>query len=166
MDRPEGNDTPNRSSIAWVDTFPSVSNSVGSGGRMARDFLVMLVEDLAHQLLQQIFQRCDAQGSAELIEHYREVAPLPLHVEQQVAAGPAGRGDRHGAHRQRVARLELEQVECVQHADDVVQRSADHRNPAVSAAGEDQPDLIQWRILFDRDDVGAWESSLPEPAVR
>ena len=64
---------------------------VGPAGASAADLLVVLVEDLAHQLLEQVLQRGDAERAAELVEHDGEVAPLALHVEQQIAAGPAGR---------------------------------------------------------------------------
>ena len=83
--------------------------------------------------------------AAELVEHHREVPPLALHVEQQVAAAPAGR--RHGDRpdRQRITGLEPEQVEGVEHADDIVERLAEDRDPAVAALGEDQPDVLERR---------------------
>ncbi len=59
----------------------------GPAGRLGPHLLVVLVEDLAHQLLEQILQRRDAEGAAELVEHDGEVPPLALHVEQEVAAG-------------------------------------------------------------------------------
>ena len=93
--------------------------------------------------------------AAELVEHHREVAPLALHVEQQVAAGPAGRGHRHRPHGQRIARLQPEQIERVQHADDVVERLAEHRDAAVAALGEDHADVVERRVLVDGHDVGA-----------
>ena len=61
--------------------------------------------------------------AAELVEHDGEVAALALHVEQQVAAAPAGRRHRDRPHRQRIAGLQPEQIERVQHADDLVERA-------------------------------------------
>ena len=87
VDRPAGSATPKRSSIASGDRLPSVSKTVGPAGGLGAHLLVVLVEDLAHQLLQQVFERRDAEGAAELVEHHGEVPPLALHVEQQVAAG-------------------------------------------------------------------------------
>ena len=118
------------------------------------DLLVVLVEDLADQLLQQILQRGDAERATELVQHHGQMAPLALHVEQEIAAAPAGRRHRHRADRERISRLELEEIEGVEHADDVVQRLPEDRDPAVAAAGEDQPNLVQRRILLDGHDLG------------
>ncbi|HEY9441838.1 MAG TPA: hypothetical protein VIQ25_01225 [Gemmatimonadales bacterium] len=124
----------------------------------------MLVEDLAHQLLQQILQRRDAERAAELVEHDGEVAALALHVEQQVAAGPAGRRDRHRTHRQRVAGAELEQIERVEHAHDLVEGAAVDRDPAVAALGEDHPDVGEVGVLLDRHQIGARRHDLAHRA--
>ena len=50
-------------------TLPSVSKMAGPPGGSAADLLVMLVEDLADQLLEQVLQRRDAERAAELVEH-------------------------------------------------------------------------------------------------
>ena len=43
----------------------------------------------------------------------------------------------------------------MQHADDLVERAAVHRNPAVAALGEHHPDVIQRRVLLHRHELGA-----------
>ena len=50
---------------------------------------------------------------------------------------------------------QLEQIEGVEHADDLVEGPAVHRNPAVAALGEHHPDVLQRRVLVHRHDVGA-----------
>ena len=76
-----------------------------------------------------------------LVEHHRQVPPLPLHVDEQVAAGPARRRHRHRPDRERAPCSQLEEVEGVQHPHDLVERAAIHREPAVAALGEGLPDL-------------------------
>ena len=93
-------------------------------GRCRLHALIVLVEDLTDQLFQQILEGRDAEGSAELVEQHGEMAPLALHVEQQIAATPAGRRNRHRADRERVAGTQLEEIERVQHPDDLVQSAA------------------------------------------
>src|SRR6185436_10545130 len=124
-------------------------------GRCCLHSFVVLVEDLAHQLLQQILERRNAECTPELVQQDGEVPPLSLHVEQQIAAASAGGRHRHGANGKRVAGLQLEQVERVQHADDFVEGTPVHRNPAVPALGEDLSDVLQGRVFGDRDDLGA-----------
>ena len=43
---------------------------------------VVLVVDLADQLLDQVLQGDDAGGAAVLVDHHREVVPLPAHLRQ------------------------------------------------------------------------------------
>ena len=73
---------------------------------------------------------------AEFIEDHGQVAALPLHVDQQVATGPARGRQGHGPDRQRIARLQLEEVEGVDHTDDFVEGFAIYRNAAVAALRE------------------------------
>ena len=92
---PPGATTPKRSSMRLAAGGCRRSRPVRDRrGRWPADFLVVLVEDLADQLLEQILQRRDAERAAELVEHDGQVAALPLHIEQQVAAAPAGRASR------------------------------------------------------------------------
>jgi hypothetical protein len=127
----------------------------GTAGRLLPHLVIVLVEDLPDQLLQQVLQRDDAERAAELVQHEGEMPALPLHVEQEVPAVPAGRRDRDRSHRQRISRPELEEIECVEHADDLVEGAAEHRDPAVAALGKHHANVLQRGVLLDRDDVGA-----------
>src|SRR4029453_7814940 len=82
---------------------------------------VELVEDLAYQLLEQVLEGDDAQRPPEFVQDHGEMAPLPLHVEQQVAAVPTRWRVGHRADREPVSRLQLEEVKGVQHPDDFIQ---------------------------------------------
>src|SRR5690606_9960202 len=106
----------------------------------ARGF-VMLVEDLADQFLQKILQGHDPERPAKLVNDDGEVTPLPLHVEEEVAAAPGGGSNSHRTHRQRIGLMQLEEIERMQHPDDLVEGLPVHRNPAVSAFPEDAADV-------------------------
>ncbi len=127
---------------------------------------VELVEDLPDQLLQQILQRHDAESAAKFVQYHGEVASLPLHVEQQVAAGAAGRciGDR--ANWQRIAGFELEQIKGMEHPDDFVERSPVYRQPTVAALREDRGDILQGIVLGNRHQIGPRSSSPLAPDAR
>ena len=71
------------------------------------------LEDFRHQIAQQILECDEPRGPTVLVEHDREVAPAPLHLEHEVRR-PCGRGDgERGVPGDRILGLELEEVEGV-----------------------------------------------------
>ena len=74
--------------------------------------------------------------------------------------------DGHRPDRQRIARAQLEEIEGVQHPDDLVERAAVHRDAAVPALREHRADVLQRRVLLDRDDVGARRHHLAHRPTR
>ena len=114
----------------------------------------VLIGDLADERLEEVFERHDTRRAAEFIDHDREVLPFTLHIEEYVAGRTQLRRERYLPQRERVANLILEQVERVDHADDLIERGAIHRHARVSALGEHRFDLSVSRVLRDGHHVG------------
>ena len=104
---------------------------------------VVLVGDLAHDLLEDVLDGDEAGGAAVLVDDDRDVGLLCLHLPQQLVDGLAlGDEDRRAHDRvDPFDRLAIAvhvrpayQVLEVGDADDVVEPFADHRDPAEPAA--------------------------------
>jgi len=119
-------------------------------GRPARRQLghhVVPVVDLADQLLDQVLQGDDAGGAPVLVDHHREVVPLPAHLREG-GEDPLGAGhllDLPGQLADGVPEVVLgvqEHVPQVYEADHVVVGAVDHRIPAVGV-GPDEPGRLR-----------------------
>ena len=119
---------------------------------------VVLVLDLAHDLLDQILDGEQPVGAAELVDHQRHVGARAAHVEQHVEHRQGRRHEDHAA--QYVAQVELlggapvgQHVLDVDHADHVVERFAIDRI-ARMRLGLDQPHhLVERRVGGDGADI-------------
>ena len=100
---------------------------------------VVLVDDLADQLLDEVLERDQAGGAAVLVDDDRHVELLGLHLAQQLGdplglgheRAPGGASSRTGVVAPAVA-LGAHEVLGVDDADDVVDALADDRDAAVA----------------------------------
>ena len=154
LERPSGSETPNRSSMASGETLPSVSKSAGPLVGEART---------SSSCSSKISPTSSSSRSSSVaIRACRRTRPARRPGGGARAAcraagrrSSAGRRHRQRTHRQRITGLKAKQVERVQHPDDVVERLAIDRDPAVAALGEDHADVVERRVLVDGDDIRA-----------
>ncbi len=130
--------------------------------------LVVLVLDVADDLLEQVLDGDEAVDAAIFVDHHRHVDARGLHLLQQHAdrhrrrrieqrpeqPGEVERG-RPGAE----AVLQREILE-VDEADRLVERLRIDRQPRQRARLEDLNDLLEGGVIGDRDDVGARDADV------
>ena len=137
-----------------------------------RLFDVVLVGDLAHDLLEQVLQRDQARGAAVLVDHDRHVELLGAHLAEQLRhplllGHEDRRADRHpdgvGAFAGAGPAHEVLQVD---EADDVVGRvvfaDGQPREPALDGVLDRVLDRV---VGVDRDHVGARQHHLAHDGV-
>ena len=146
-----------------VDVGPAVDPDFVRGQPDQHRLLdVVLVLDLADDLLEQVLDRHETRRATVLVEHDRDVDLAPLELVQQVV-------DRHRlGHEYRRpqqrsecrARLrsvlqDRQQVFRVQDADDLVDRLLEDRDPRVALLDHDTDRLVQGRRCGQGDDRDA-----------
>ena len=94
--------------------------------------LVVLVANVAHELLEQILERDEADGCAALVPHEARCSRARSISEQQLVARRGVLRDRRRDAARRAPPLRLEHVEHVHHADHVVERALVDRHAAVA----------------------------------
>jgi len=127
------------------------------GGRLAR---VVLVPDVADELLDQVLEGDDARGAAVLVDHDRQVDALAAHLGKR---GEHGLADRQELDRpdhlvdegRLVGRGGAEQVPDVHEPDDVVVRALVDGQPRVGDARGDARGLADRRARGEELDLGA-----------
>ncbi|GMA20065.1 hypothetical protein GCM10025862_20860 [Arsenicicoccus piscis] len=139
----------------------------------ALGLLVVLVVDLADDLLDDVLHRDQARGAAVLVHDDREVGLVLLHLAQQVVDRLAVRHEVDRAHaaldRQRLVLGVVQQpardVLEVEQPHDVVVVLADDRDPGEAGAQEQRHPLAQRLVLVERDHVGARHHHLARQRV-
>ena len=134
---------------------------------------VVLVPDVADQLLDQVLQRDDAGRAAVLVHHDGQVGALAAHLGQRGEHGLADRQVLHRpadlADRDRVlGHAGAEQVPHVHEADHVVVGVLVDRQPRVGHARDDGGGLGHLRFRVQEDHLGARHehlADLPLPGV-
>ena len=143
----------NSSARSSTSARPSIRASSSDSRTIERLLLVVLVLDLADDLLEEVLDRDQAGRPAVLVEHDRDVdlAPLEL-VEQVVDAHRLGHEDgrpEQGPERRPLGGRRLEErqeVLRVQDPDDLVDRVLVDRDPAVALLDDDVDRLLQASI--------------------
>ena len=104
-----------------------------------RDLLVKFVGDLPHDLFQEVFNGDDAHGAAVFVHHHRQVGSLALHLGQQPVDLLEFRHVGDGAHEGAdgtVRAVLAQQVEIVEHPDEVVDAAVVDRQPGKAGGAE------------------------------
>ena len=121
----------------------------------------MLVLDVADDLLHHVLDGDQPVDAAILIDDQRHVHARKPHLQQQVEHAHAGCDEQHGPRnfgQRHLPALVLdrrgEHILDVDHADDLVERTAIHRQAGMRLLRHQVQDLVQWRHAFDGDDVG------------
>ena len=190
---PSGSSSPVSSSKSSRLSRPSTSTSPPPRRRVvsaSRD--VVLVADVADQLLDEVLQRDDAGGAAVLVDDDREVRRprgASRTARRAPAWSPGSSSDVAGQladRAPRVGRRRVEQVAHVHEADDVVGGAADHRVARVRLVGDAARPPCTTGIAASRKSTSVrgtitsricrspasktsstiWRSSLPERLVR
>ena len=129
--------------------------------------MVVLVRDIADQLLNQVLQSNQTGGSAVLINHNRHVRGLALHIAKQVHGAlrlgfESGRAhDLHqGWHGGTLGGLGVQNVSAhrilqVEHAQNLVARIANHRHAGVARTQEQAQRLAQRYVATHGEHIGA-----------
>src|SRR5690242_13139811 len=121
----------------------------GGGGRRGR------LEDLRHQVAQQILERDEPRRTAEFVEHDGEVTPAALHLQHEVCRARRAGHDERGADGHRGVGGDAEEVEGVRHAHHLVERPPVDGVPAVARLHGHVRGLRGQQAFGDRDDRGA-----------
>src|SRR5262245_43046829 len=100
--------------------------------------LVVLIANVADELLEQVLEGHDASESSGVIFHHREVAAAAKHLEQEVVTARGGTRFSHGAESNLIAAGVLQHVERVDHADHVVERIAINGYAAVTRLRDEE----------------------------
>ena len=121
------------------------------------DDLVVLVPDLAHQLLHDILQGDQALGAAVLVHHNDHVGFLPLEDAQQLGdlgvAGGIEHGAQHLLHAGQAAVAGRVEILLMDDADDIVDVLVVHRQAGIPVLSEDLGDLLHGVGVLHRHDV-------------
>ncbi len=124
--------------------------------------VVMLVLDIADDLLDQVLERDEALGARIFVEHDRQMDVLLPHVGEQIERAARHRrverlADEASERRRMLGagREDREDVLDMDHADDRIEIVAIDRQAAVAGLGEQLDEVGERRLLLDRDDVGA-----------
>src|SRR6478735_4501265 len=135
---------------------------------------VVLVRDLADDLLEDVLDRHQAGGAAVLVDDDGDVLSHRLHLREQRVDGLGVGHEVRRAHHLVDALRELH-VGCLEvaahdvlevgDADDVVEVLADDRHPGEAAAQEERERLAQVLVTLDVDDVGARHHHLTRDRV-
>ena len=118
-------------------------------GQHARLGLVMLVLDVADDLLDDVLDRDQALGAAEFVDDDREVDALAAHPRQQLDHAHRFGHEQRLAHQRgerpvaRSVDVGDEHVLDVDHADDVIEALAIDRQAAVAGVGEGLDQLVE-----------------------
>ena len=134
----------------------------------ARQLLVMLVLDLADDLLDDVFDRQQAFGAAEFVDNDGEVDALSPHSGEQIEhthrfRNVKRRPDQIPNFLRRVGGrlLDHENVLDVNHADDGVEAVFVDRKPAVTRLGKGGDETLERHGDRYGDDVGARDGDVP-----
>ena len=134
--------------------------------------LVMLVLDLADDLLDHVLDRHQALGAAEFVDDDGEVDPLGAHAREQLDHAHRFGDEQRFAH-QRVDRAVARRVDAgdehvldVDHADHLIEALAIDRQPAVAGIGEGADELVEADVARHRDDVAAGDADVARRSAR
>ena len=134
--------------------------------RVLGAFVVVLVRDVADQLLNQILKRDQTGGAAVLINNNRHVRGLTLHLTQQVHGAlrlglKTGRAHQlnHGRQGGTLRRLRMQdegahRVLQVEHAQNLIARITNHRHTRITRTQEQAQRLTQSGIAAGGEHVG------------
>ena len=143
-----------------LGTSIDVEAAVGADGDHRLGFPVMLVGDLAHDLLDDVFDRQQPIDAAVLVDHERHVRALDPHLQQQLQDLHRRRHEQHLA--QDLRQLEeivpaspRQHVLDVHHADDIVERIAVNGQAGMTTFRHPFDDVGKRGLRLDGDDIGA-----------
>ena len=114
----------------------------------------MLITNVSHQLLEEILESNQASGSPILIEHDSEVLSLSQHLEQQLVASLGRWRVHHRPQLRRALATGPEDVEDMHHANDLVDRAAEHRDATVPRLRDETRHFARMRGLINSEDGG------------
>src|SRR6478672_3696915 len=132
---------------------------------------VVLIGDLADQLLEQVLERHDPGDRPVLVGHERLVVLLLLHLSQQVGGLLRFRHEVGGAHdvgQRHVHPPLMERLQHVlgeHHADDVVEILVEDRDPGVAVLEHQRLHVAQRARILARDDIGTGHHHLARDGV-
>ena len=131
-------------------------------------FHVVLVLDIADDLLDQVFDGHQSVTPAELVDHHRHMNACHAHLQEQVAHPHRRRHEQKPPHDvaegERLVRApEGQQIADMDHADDVVERFAEDRQPRMARRAHCLDHAGERRRLLDGDDVGARHHDAADP---
>ena len=147
---------------------------------------VVLIVDLADDLLEDVLERHDPAGATELVGHHRHVEALGAHLAEN-ARRALRLDDEEDGRAKEIGELRLlevaiaeegEEVLHVEEADDVIERLPVHRVARVTLGGDVIEHLVQGRAHLDGRDqaarhheragceAGADDQPDPEPQLR
>ena len=111
-------------------------------------------------LLDQVLDGDQAVGAAVLVDDHRHVDAGRAHLQQQVTHPHRWRheelpADHLGQRARAVSSPEPQEIAHMNHADDVVEGIAEHRQPRMPRLAHGADHLGDRRRLLDGDDVGA-----------
>src|SRR5437588_443693 len=82
------------------------------------------LEQLTDEIVEQVLERDESRGAAELIQHDGQVAPTTLHFEHQVGSAYRAGNRQRRPHQDGILWLSAEEVERVCDTDHFIQRLA------------------------------------------
>ena len=166
-----GSSRSRRSFTSSTGTTPGDQGRAVGGPVDLGDLDVVLVGDLAHELLEEILEGDDAGGAAVLVDGDGEVDPLLAHLPQQIAHA-LGLGDEAGRPGERAdgsvavaVALGPHEVLEVGDTDHVVDRGAGHGEPAEPVEDRDLDDVGNPEVAGDGHHVGPWDHHLADDRV-
>ena len=121
---------------------------------------IMLVLDLADDLLDHILDRDQPVDAAELVDHHRDMGARLAHLHEQVEDRHRRRDEQHLAQHRRRLRLaalgdRAEHILDMDEADHVIERLAIDRNARMTLLDHAFDDLGKRRLDIERDDIDA-----------
>ena len=168
---PSGSSASSRSLTSSTGSLACTLTLAVGLGLDRRLLAVELVDDLAHQLLDEVLERDQAGGAAVLVDHDRHVELLGLHLGQQLGDA-LGLGHEAGlshqlGHQLGVASVALgpHQVLGVDDADDVVDALAADGHPAAAVEEHDLHHVGDPEVAVDGDHVGSGHHHLAHDRV-
>ena len=166
-----GSSTSRSSFTSSIGVRPGTRNAPSRESLDARLVGVVLVGDLADDLLEQVFHRDEPGGAAVFVDDDRHVELLGLHLAQELGdafrLGHEVRGAQALAHRRGALADGAARDEILQEhePDDVVGVLVVRGQPRLAGFDRGRDRFVDGRVAFDRDHVGAGQHHLAHDGV-